>query len=79
MANIHTQRWLLSRRHVLRNFGVSIALPLLNCMEPNRTSAAKPKRSVFIYVPNGVNTLTWQITKAGRDYELTDPLKSGTS
>jgi hypothetical protein len=31
---------------------------------------------VFIYIPNGVNVLTWQITKAGRDYELSTPLKS---
>jgi hypothetical protein len=36
----------------------------------------RPKRSVFIYIPNGVNTLTWQIQKAGTDYQLTDPLKS---
>jgi hypothetical protein len=36
----------------------------------------KPKRSVFLYIPNGVNTLTWQIEKAGADYELTAPLKS---
>ena len=35
-----------------------------------------PKRSVFVYIPNGVNTLTWQIEKAGADYEFTAPLKS---
>jgi hypothetical protein len=37
---------------------------------------SKPKRSVFLYIPNGVNTLTWQIEKAGADYEFTAPLKS---
>ena len=40
------------------------------------TAVAKPKRSVFIYIPNGVNTLTWQIQQAGPDYQLTAPLKS---
>ena len=80
MSNISTERWLLSRRHALRSIGASIALPLLNCMRPGRAQAAevvtRPKRSVFIYVPNGVNTLSWQIEKAGRDYELTEPLQS---
>ncbi len=75
------QSWKISRRHVLRGIGATVALPLLNCMRPDSllatpTAAAKPKRSVFIYIPNGVNTLTWQIQKAGRDYELTAPLKS---
>jgi hypothetical protein len=36
----------------------------------------KPRRCVFVYIPNGVNVLTWQITKAGRDYELSAPLRS---
>ena len=39
-------------------------------------AASKPRRSVFLYIPNGVNTLTWQIQKAGADYEFTAPLKS---
>jgi hypothetical protein len=90
--------WRLSRRHVLRGLGATVALPLLDCMVPAAASAAEPspagrpaaaaaaaaaagaaappKRSVFIYVPNGVNTLTWQIQKAGADYELTAPLKA---
>lgn len=81
MSNIQTQKWLLSRRHVLRGLGATIALPVLDCMKPLRAVAAAaatsaPKRSVFIYVPNGVNVLTWQIAKAGRDYELTEPMRS---
>ncbi len=80
MSNINTEKWLLSRRHVLRSIGAAIALPLLDCMQPGRAWAAevvtRPKRSVFIYVPNGVNTLSWQIEKAGRDYELTEALES---
>lgn len=78
MSNIRSQNWLISRRHMLRGIGATIALPLLDCMKPLRMvaaeAAAKPRRSVFVYIPNGVNVLTWQITKAGRDYQLSEPL-----
>ncbi len=78
MSNILTQRWLLNRRHFLRGVGAGIALPLLNCMVPLRAAAAtaQPRRAVFVYVPNGVNVLTWQIPKAGRDYEFSAPMRS---
>src|SRR5947209_8474919 len=81
MSNVLGQKWLLSRRHFLRGAGAALALPLLDCMVPLRSAAAAPaaaapKRSVFVYIPNGVNVLTWQITKAGRDYELSAPLQS---
>lgn len=82
MSNIRSQKWLLSRRHVLRGIGATIALPLLDCMQPlegannSTTKSGKPKRSVFIYIPNGVNTLTWQIQQAGRNYRLSAPMKS---
>lgn len=67
----------MNRRHVLRGVGASIALPLLDCMEASAAPrGTQPKRSVFLYIPNGVNTLTWQIQQAGADYELTEPLKS---
>ena len=39
-------------------------------------TAVKPRRAVFVYIPNGVNTLTWQIEKAGKDFEFTKPLAS---
>jgi hypothetical protein len=77
MSYVLSQNWLINRRHVLRGAGAAIALPLLNCMRPlfaTETPAAKPKRSVFIYIPNGVNVLTWQIKQAGRDYTLSEPL-----
>ena len=76
--NIQTNKWFLNRRHVLRGLGASIALPMLNCMEATGSLRAptSPKRSVFLYIPNGVNTLTWQIEKAGTDYDFTAPLKS---
>ncbi|OYW75165.1 MAG: hypothetical protein B7Z37_14570 [Verrucomicrobia bacterium 12-59-8] len=78
MSNIQSQRWLINRRHFLRGLGTAMALPLLDAMVPLHASAAataKPRRSVFVYIPNGVNGMTWQCTKAGRDYELSPSLK----
>src|SRR5690606_15948985 len=80
MSNITTQRWLLNRRHFLRGVGAAVALPLLSSMKPFRANpaeaaAAEPRRSVFVYLPNGVNVLTWQIEKAGRNYEFSGPLR----
>ncbi|MFT5467463.1 MAG: hypothetical protein ACI8UO_002567 [Verrucomicrobiales bacterium] len=76
MSNIQTQSWLIDRRHALRGLGSFIALPLLDCMNPARAAEApKPKRSVFIYIPNGVNTLDYQITSPGVDYTFSRSLK----
>jgi hypothetical protein len=75
MSNLNLNRWRMSRRQMLRGLGACIALPLLDCMAA-LPAPSKPKRSVFLYIPNGVNTLTWQIEKAGADYEFTAPLKS---
>ncbi|MFT5525367.1 MAG: hypothetical protein ACI9G1_001367 [Pirellulaceae bacterium] len=78
MSNIQRQTWLLNRRHMLRGCGVAMALPLLDCMRPLRAAenSTRPRRSVFIYLPNGVNTLDYQITKAGADYEFSKSLQS---
>jgi hypothetical protein len=73
--NLNLNKWQISRRTFLRGAGATIALPLLDCMAAVPTPS-KPKRSVFLYIPNGVNTLTWQIEKAGPDYQLTAPLQS---
>ncbi|KAF0180652.1 MAG: hypothetical protein FD161_746 [Limisphaerales bacterium] len=75
MSHLNLRRWQMSRRTALRGLGATIALPLLNSMA-ELPAASKPRRSVFLYIPNGVNTLTWQIQKAGADYEFTAPLKS---
>src|SRR6195952_1699654 len=80
MSNIITQSWLLNRRHFLRGLGTTVALPLLDAMIPMRVSAAqsaaaKPRRSVFVYIPNGVNGMAWQCKTAGRGYELSESLK----
>src|ERR1700749_3294465 len=85
MSNLNLNHWQMSRRTMLRGLGATIALPLLNAMLPAGARAAAeaaasatmtPKRSVFLYIPNGVNTLTWQIQKAGAGYEFSQPLKS---
>jgi len=76
--HFQSQQWLLSRRHLLRGTGVSLALPFLNVMKPLRAKnvqAKQPKRSVFIYLPNGVNTIDYQITESGKDYEFSKILK----
>jgi hypothetical protein len=78
MSNILSQRWLLNRRHFLRGLGATIALPFLDAMRPLHAAAGaapKPCRSVFVYIPNGVNGMTWQVTKAGRDFELSKALQ----
>lgn len=79
MSHLNLNRWRLSRRHVLRGLGATIALPWLDCMgapSPSGAAVSQPKRSVFLYIPNGVNTLTWQIEKAGADYQLSKPMAS---
>jgi hypothetical protein len=79
MAQFLTQRWLLNRRHFLRGVGAAVALPLLDAMAPATlradSVADKPRRSVFVYIPNGVNGMTWQVTKAGKNYPLSPSLK----
>ncbi|OWK45448.1 DUF1552 domain-containing protein [Fimbriiglobus ruber] len=78
MSNILSQRWLLDRRHFLRGAGATVALPLLDAMTPLRAAPAageKPRRSVFVYIPNGVNGMAWQVTKPGRGYDLSPSLK----
>lgn len=76
MSNIQTKSWLIDRRHALRGLGSFIALPLLACMDRAGAAEAKrPKRSAFIYIPNGVNTLDYQITTPGEGYTFSRTLK----
>jgi hypothetical protein len=75
MPHFNFNRWRMNRRQVLQGLGVTMALPLLECMAAP-PAASKPKRSVFLYIPNGVNTLTWQIEKAGAKFDFSGPLQS---
>ena len=49
-----------------------MALPMLDCMRPLRADSTdeRPRRSVFIYLPNGVNTHDFEMTTSGADYAL---------
>ena len=77
MSNIQTNSWLMDRRTALRGMGSFIALPLLNSMvaAKPKTADQQPRRSVFIYIPNGVNTLDYQITAPGKGYTFSRTLK----
>ena len=79
MANILTQSWRIDRRHALRVMGGCIGLPMLECMLPARASeqatAVMPKRAAFIYLANGVHSLNYQITQAGKDYQFSRSLQ----
>ena len=76
MSNLNTQSWLISRRHALKGLGTFIALPLLDCMNPLMAAERPiPRRSAFIYLPNGVNTLDYQITAHGKKYAFSRSLK----
>lgn len=72
MSHFSSRRWQLHRRHVLRGLGAALGLPFLDAMRPMRgyaeTALPKPKRGVFIYLPNGVNTIDFQITGTGADF-----------
>ena len=78
MANILTQNWLINRRHALRGIGVLMGLPFLECMRPLRAAESVPrvKRSVFMYLPNGVNPADYQIFESGKDYKFSRSLNS---
>jgi hypothetical protein len=71
----------LSRRTVLRGFGATLALPLLDAMAPalaarGQAGAAAPvARLGFFYAPNGMYVPSFVPTTAGRDFEFSPILK----
>ena len=79
MSHIASRKWLIGRRHALKGLGALIALPFLDCMRPMRGFAevplARPRRCAFVYVPNGVNTIDFQIQEAGAGYALSKSLE----
>ena len=61
----------LPRRSFLRAAGVSLALPVLDCMTPLYAQAAAPPRRMLIIANNlGVLPKYFVPQSAGRDYEL---------
>ncbi len=76
----------LSRRHLLRGLGVSLALPYLDAMRaPSQAadSTFKPwpksnvvqPRIICCYIPNGVNIEEWVPKDTGVNYQLSPTLK----
>ncbi|MBM3846466.1 MAG: DUF1552 domain-containing protein [Verrucomicrobia bacterium] len=73
----------MPRRTFLKGLGASVALPVMDCMAgpASATTAAGglPRRTAFIYVPNGANMPDWTPAADGKDFELPfilDPLKA---
>ena len=69
----------LSRRAMLRGAGVTLALPLLEAMQPARVlgagpAAKPPRRLVFIYASTGVAVPSWTPEGEGADYQLSPTL-----
>ena len=70
----------LSRRTLLRGAGVTLALPLLEAMQPRRflgdaaPIATPPRRLVFIYASTGVAVPSWTPQGEGADYTLSPTL-----
>ena len=76
----------LDRRTFLQASGVSLALPLLECMRPAltlstaaaETTGAAPVRMAFVFFPNGAIMPNWKPEGEGADYTLShtlEPLK----
>jgi hypothetical protein len=71
----------ISRRTVLKGVGATIALPLLDAMNPAATAwaatpaGAAPKRIAFIGFPHGAIMDRWSPKQTGADYEMSEILK----
>ncbi len=71
----------LSRRTVLRGMGASIALPLLDAMNPAATAwaqtpaGATPPRFAFVGFPHGAVMDRWSPAQAGADYVMSPILE----
>jgi hypothetical protein len=78
MSHIASRKWLVNRRQCLQGLGSLVALPFLDCMRPMQGFAEKPverpRRCAFVYIPNGVNTIDFQIEADGPDYILSKSL-----
>jgi Protein of unknown function (DUF1552) len=71
----------ISRRTILKGVGASIALPLLDAMNPAATAwaatpaGAPPKRLAFIGFPHGAIMDRWSPAQTGRGYEMSTILE----
>ncbi len=65
----------ISRRHVLRGLGASVALPFLDAMRPvsaraSATASVSPTRLGILFMPNGVREDRWTPEGQGTDFRL---------
>src|SRR5439155_8716512 len=71
----------VSRRAILKGVGASIALPLLDAMNPAATAWAAtpagsaPKRLAFVGFPHGAIMDRWSPRQTGTDYEMSPILE----
>jgi hypothetical protein len=71
----------ISRRAVLKGVGASIALPLLDAMNPAATAWARtadgstPRRLAFVGFPHGAIMDRWSPKQVGTDYEISPILE----
>src|SRR5947207_11115870 len=71
----------LSRRTILRGFGASLALPLLDGMVPalsalSQTAAKGVRRMAVVYVPNGMMMPNWTPKGEGAAFEFSPILSA---
>src|SRR4030095_9934575 len=71
----------ISRRAVLKGVGATIALPLLDAMNPAATAwaatppGAPPKRFAFVGFPHGAIMDKWSPAQTGANFELSPILQ----
>lgn len=65
-----------SRRTFLRGAGALVALPALESLGQAFPQAARPRRLVVLYTPNGVNVPRWTVEGEGKDYRLSPTLEA---
>jgi len=68
-----TPSWKISRRHLLRGLGASLALPSLEIM--GAPSSTPPLRFAVLFQPNGVYPEAWDCTGSGRGFTLSPILQ----
>src|SRR6187200_589394 len=71
----------VSRRSVLKGVGATMALPLLDAMNPAATAwaqtpaGATPKRFAFVGFPHGAVMDRWSPKQTGTDFEMSPLLE----
>ena len=67
----------LDRRTLLKGAGLGVGLPLLDAMRPARADEqAAPVRMAFVFFPNGAIMPKWNPSGKGKNYELSETLKT---